>query len=212
MCTASQSSRHGWPSGHSPQPLSTSLPEDSREPQPRATLPSSLMSFSILDGKVRKVPQLPLPEKGTDNANRTGYTSPAIDITVPPPHTEHRLTLVNPGPKPSAALSATTAYATVEDYPGPFMPTSRRDTAKPPIFNLAMTHMCCFSHLSQTPRLFFQMGGELQPGRLLRAQQPHGNLAPLTNSSTAPAERPDTTRGSPSLRGSTYSKLLEALA
>lgn len=30
---------------------------------------------------------------------------------------------------------------------------------QPLIFNLAMTHMCCFSHLSQTPRLFFQMGG-----------------------------------------------------
>lgn len=53
---------------------------------------------------------------------------------------------------------------------------------QPLIFNLAMTHMCCFSHLSQTPRLFFQMGGEPKPGRLLRAQQPPENLAPMTNS------------------------------
>lgn len=64
---------------------------------------------------------------------------------------------------------------------------------QPLILNLAMTRMCCFSHLSQTPKLFFQMGGEPKPGRLLRAQQPPENLAPLTNSSTAPAGRPDTT-------------------
>lgn len=61
------------------------------------------------------------------------------------------------------------------------------------ILNLAMTRMCCFSHLFQTPKLFFQMGGQRKPGRLLRPQQPHENLAPLTNSSTAPAGRPDTT-------------------
>lgn len=40
--------------------------------------------------------------------------------------------------------------------------------AQPLIFNLEMTYMCCFSHLSQTPRLFFQMGGEPRPGRLLK--------------------------------------------
>lgn len=63
--------------------------------------------------------------------------------------------------------------------------------------------MCCFSHLSQTPRLFFQMGGEPKPGRLLRAQQPPENLAPMTSSSTAPAGRLIPPQGSPSLRGRT---------
>lgn len=90
------------------------------------------------------------------------------------------------------------------------MPTDRQGTAKPCaplIFNLAMTHMCCFSHLSQTPRLFFQMGGEPKPGRLLRAQQPPENLAPMTNSNTAPAGRLDTTPGISQFEGQDGSHL-----
>lgn len=61
-------------------------------------------------------------------------------------------------------------------------------------FNLAMTHMCCFSPLSQTPKLFFQIGRRPEPGRLLGAQQPHEILA-LPDHNMAPSGRPENTVG-----------------
>lgn len=79
--------------------------------------------------------------------------------------------------------------------PGPAVPTDRQDTAKPcvaSLFNLAMTHVCCFSPLSQTPKLFFQIGRRPEPGRLHGAQQPHEMLA-LTDHNMAPSGRPENT-------------------
>lgn len=113
----------------------------------------------------------------------------------PPLDIEHRLTRATPGPTPSVPPQHTRQQRTA---PAPLCLQTDRillSHAHAASHLQPSTHMCCFSHLSQTPRLFFQMGGEPKPGRLLRAQQPHENLAPLTTSGTAPAGRPDTTPG-----------------